>query len=244
MQTHPHKVGKVWIRPLSVRPERFEEWKSWLTAEETERATHGVRPEIGQSFVTGRGWLRELLSQETSLPPAQIVFHKTRLGKLKLAMQAPGGPAPIPGFEDLEFSLSHSGAWLALACIEGRRIGIDIEQVRPRKKAKQVAQAFLHPGEVAQLETLPPREWLDGFYCCWTRKEAFTKALGLGLQYDFRQFEVTATPGSHPGLLSSPDGQHTGWTLYDIPVEAGYYASLAIAGEPIEIVIDRMQRMN
>ncbi|HEY1774108.1 MAG TPA: 4'-phosphopantetheinyl transferase superfamily protein [Gammaproteobacteria bacterium] len=72
-------------------------------------------------------------------------------------------------------NLSHSGDWFAAVCATSR-VGIDIEQVRPRAVTTQAARVFC-AGEAAALGR--DADPLAGFYRLWTLKEATCKAAGL-----------------------------------------------------------------
>ena len=61
---------------------------------------------------------------------------------------------------------------------------------------------YFAPGEIAVLETLQDSDWLQGFFNCWTRKEAFIKATGEGLYCALDSFEVSLVPGEKVSLVS------------------------------------------
>jgi 4'-phosphopantetheinyl transferase len=65
---------------------------------------------------------------------------------------------------------------------------------------------------------------LRGFFTVWTRKEAFIKALGDGLQRPRDSFTVTCR-------RARVAARRAGWTLRDVPVPPGYLAALAVEGE-------------
>jgi 4'-phosphopantetheinyl transferase len=65
-----------------------------------------------------------------------------------------------------------------------------------------------------------------GFFLCWTRKEAYVKALGEGLCFPLDQFRVSLTPGGAVELNSSDQGR---WTLRSLAPQPGYAG--AIVGE-------------
>jgi 4'-phosphopantetheinyl transferase len=56
----------------------------------------------------------------------------------------------------------------------------------------------------------------------WTQKEAVLKARGSGLG----DLADVAT------AIGRPDGVVSGWTLQDVPVPAGWVASLALSAHP------------
>lgn len=64
----------------------------------------------------------------------------------------------------------------------GKKIGVDVEIVRPIEPP----DIALHPRERARLAAAP----IEVFYELWTVKEAYVKALGVGLRRDLAEIEV------------------------------------------------------
>lgn len=147
-------------------------------------------PEGRARFVAAHGHLRRWLGRLTGVEPAA----------LRIAELADGKPW-LPDFPGLCFNLSHS-AWRGLAVASRvAELGCDIEQVVPRNASMKVARRFFADDEFAVLEGLPEAQRVEGFFNCWTRKEAFIKAIGRGLAYPLESFAVTLVPGEAPRLL-------------------------------------------
>jgi 4'-phosphopantetheinyl transferase len=77
---------------------------------------------------------------------------------------------------------------------ESLAIGVDIEAVREIPDAMEIALQNFAPGEIAALRKMEPSRRLDAFYACWTRKEAYVKALGDGLELALDRFEMSVEP--------------------------------------------------
>lgn len=65
--------------------------------------------------------------------------------------------------------------------IQERRIGVDIEMICPALAGADIAESFFSRREVKQLRSLSGSAQAAAFFSCWTRREAYVKALGLGL---------------------------------------------------------------
>ena len=98
---------------------------------------------------------------------------------------------------------------------------------------------FFSPSEVTALRSLPADLQPRAFLTCWTRKEAFIKARGDGLQLALDSFDVTLDPFSPPALLRtawSPEEPQQ-WSLHDLSdPERGYIAALALRSRGQRVV--------
>jgi hypothetical protein len=61
------------------------------------------------------------------------------------------------------------------------QVGIDVEHIRSLADMRQIAARYFSPEEAAELMLLPASEREHAFFCCWTRKEPYIKAVGDGL---------------------------------------------------------------
>jgi 4'-phosphopantetheinyl transferase len=97
-----------------------------------------------------------------------------------------------------------------------------------------IAGRFFAPAEADRLRGVAPEGRDEAFFACWTRKEAFVKAIGEGLSHPLDSFEVTLTPGEPAGLLRvgghPPDPAR--WTLAALPAVPGYAGALVVRGSP------------
>ncbi|MBA3915977.1 MAG: 4'-phosphopantetheinyl transferase superfamily protein, partial [Acidobacteriales bacterium] len=131
------------------------------------------------------------------------------------------------------FNVSHSGGMILVAVASDRRVGVDIERVRSDFDVVQIAERFFSPAEHAALRKVPLPGKAEAFFRCWTRKEAFIKALGEGLSHPLHQFDV-GLDGTEPIPLSTrPDPQEARrWSLWSLPAAAGYVAAVAVENIP------------
>ena len=107
-----------------------------------------------------------------------------------------------------------------------------MEWIQPDFASGQIAERFFTKGEVALLRELPRHLQNAAFFDCWTRKEAFIKARGVGLSLQLDKFAVTLRPGETPALLSVADdpGAPSRWILRNLEPADGYAAALAVEG--------------
>ena len=135
-----------------------------------------------QIFYQSHNALRYILSQYLSKKPHEIEFGFTSYGKPYLKNQ------------NLYFNLSHTTSMAVIALTEDAEIGVDIENLNRDMEYEDLAKRFFCETEYLKLVKTPPEEKSHAFFNCWTRKEAFIKAVGEGLSYPLNDFEVTMLP--------------------------------------------------
>ena len=197
-------------------------WRQ-LNPEELTRAQHYRFERDRRRFVIARGMLRVILARYTGIAPAAIQFEYSDHGKPRL-----------PAYPDIAFNASDSGELMALGVARNRLVGVDIEKVREDFAGLEIADRFFSPREVAVLRSLSPIEQRYAFFRCWTRKEAFIKAIGEGLSFPLHQFDVTLRPGA-PALLLRVEGDPNAperWWMSDFPIVPDY-AGAIMAEKPI-----------
>lgn len=182
---------ELWLWPLDAAPSARARYHSVLNTTEAARADRFVRAHDRDRFIAGRGRMREILGQYLDTPAGDVPLDIAQRDKPVLAH----GPA---------FNLSHSGGQAALIVAPDQDanslpIGIDIEAHRPVEPA--MADRFFSPAEQTALAALPFNQWENGFFTCWTRKEAVIKALGQGLFADLHSFDVSLAPDAPPCVL-------------------------------------------
>jgi len=228
----------VWRASLQVPDARVPRLYATLSTDEQERARHYRFRHDQQRFIVARGWLRTILSQYLHLEAGQVRFRYNPQGKPELdpapiPKRGYGRVAPRPPVGNLCFNLAHSEDLALYAISRGRRIGVDLEHLRPGLADDRVTDSVFAPREVAALHSLPPRDQERAFFACWTRKEAYVKARGEGLVMPLDAFEVSLLPGDPPALLSMPGdpAEVTRWSLYELNLGPDYAATLAVEGQ-------------
>ena len=213
----------VWRAPLDAGENTLERLERSLSPDERERAQRFVFQKDRRRFIVARAVLRVLLGRYLNQEPDRIRFVYGPEGKPALAETAAGS---------VRFNLSHSEALALYAFTRGREVGIDLEWINPRVAFEELAERFFTPGEASTLRALPDHAREPAFFACWTRKEAYMKAIGKGLSLPTQDFEVTLAPGEPAALISTrhdPD-QAMRWSLLELDAGPGFAAALAVEG--------------
>lgn len=208
----------VWGWPLSaISDPDWQGYEAVLSTEERATASRFVATLHRRRYVHAHAALRGILSSYLGIAPGAVAFTEGEHGKPRLA--SPSG---------LHFNLSHAEevALLAVGTVE---VGVDVEFIHPVND--NIAERFFAPAEVIALASLPEDERLRGFFACWTRKEAFLKAIGTGISGGLDSFIVTL-PGQGPLCLSDTgSGITAGWVLKHLEPGEGYIGALAVRSE-------------
>ncbi len=214
----------LWLFSLDVPPEPIRDLASLLCVEELQRAARFVFERDRSRFVAGRAVLRTLLGRYAGVAPANVEFKIGEQGK-------PAISSPLLN-PSIEFNLSHSAGWGLLGLARGRAVGVDIEAHREMSDAEQVAQSHFSPAETREFLAAPAGERTEAFFACWTRKEAYVKAVGRGLAMQLDRFEVSFRAGDAPRLRSicGSTAAASAWTLWNCDVGAGMSAAVVVHG--------------
>jgi len=191
-----------------------------LSSEELERAERMGSAVLRRRFLARRRMARSLLARETGADPAALVLERRceRCGRLH-----PASPL-LAGAREVWWSAS-SSADLAAVAISAARVGLDLEQNRQRPRWEQIAKRFFSEEEQRALAGSPTR-----FLEFWTLKEAYLKALGLGLPGGLGALECSSLAPADGAWSTS--AAHPGWRFQNLRPEPGCIAAVAAQGSP------------
>src|ERR1700732_2234518 len=189
-------VVHVWRASLAVDPSALRRLKSMLAQNELERAERFIFDPDRNHFIAARGILRDVLGRYLQCAPQTIDFVYGTRGKP--AISSAGSRHPLC------FNLSHSQGLAVIGIARERELGIDVEMIRPDFASEEIAERYFSANEIADLNKLPTEQRDNGFFLCWTRKEAYIKAKGDGLHLPLDSFDVSVSP-EMPATLSSAD---------------------------------------
>jgi 4'-phosphopantetheinyl transferase len=209
----------VWTASLNRDEQTRARLESTVSPDELARANRFHFAKDRTRFIVARGLLRELLGRYLGHAPAGLEFSYGPYGKPALA-----GPNASSG---LSFNLAHSGDLAVYAFSTGRNLGIDVELIKPESAGENIAARYFSAREVNDLRTLPPEARVTAFFACWTRKEAYLKATGKGLQTPLDSFSVSLLPGKPVQFLAGVDPS---WHVAAFQPAEGYAAALVHDG--------------
>lgn len=223
--TLPGRSGiRIWQVPLDLTPEVVLRLNAWLSPEEREQASRFHFSRDQRRFVVRRAARRQLLADSLGVGPHKVRTEPGRNGK-------PAVVGPV------KFNCSHSGDWALIAISRNVELGVDLEQHRDLPDADDLAKNYFSHQEIRELMSLPAEQRRVAFFSCWTRKEAFLKAVGLGLSFDLNRFSVSLAPDQQARLLEvdGDPGAVEKWAIVSLEMIPGFSAALVHEAGTVEI---------
>ena len=203
----------IWRAPLARQAAELVELKSFLNREEQLKAAKFIVKDAANSFIVARGLLRKLLANYLQVSPQDLVFEQNEHGKLYLESSS------------LQFNLSHSRSLSLFIFSIDNPVGVDVEFIRKDYEFFDIVKKFFSKKESEALFSLPADEQRQAFFNCWTCKEAFIKAKGVGMFCALDDFsvEVSNSKWGKMKLENSCDVLDSkGWSLEAIDPEKMY----------------------
>ncbi|MET8160870.1 4'-phosphopantetheinyl transferase superfamily protein [Sphaerisporangium sp. NPDC005289] len=192
--------------------------RAWALLSPDEQASAGRFAQAGDRhrYTVARAALRTVLGQACRLHPRAVRLATSETGRPRLA------PRARPGARPLDFNLSHSGDVALIALWRGTgRVGVDVEHGSALVDYAAVARSMFPAVEADRVAAARDEDRADRFLRLWTAKEAYLKALGVGIA---RLRDVVVRPGS---VRLGADPRSAG-RLWPLDVAAGCAAAVVL----------------
>jgi 4'-phosphopantetheinyl transferase len=219
----------VWRASLAAGVDELARLHELLSDEERARAARFRFPVHRERFISGRATQRLLLARYLDVAPTAIRYRYAAHGKPAL-----DGPEAASG---IRFNVSNAEDGLLVALAMEREVGVDLEPLHRVVDRDAVARRFFSIPENRVYDTIAEEERDAAFFTCWTRKEAYIKAVGDGLTMPLDCFDVTLRPGEPARLLATrgDPAQAGRWTLRELDPGPGWLGALVVEGPPAEV---------
>ncbi len=177
------KKAHIWNFDMNnITDENKQVLKGILSEDELLRASKFRFDIDRERFIGGLGLLRLFIYLYTNISPKIISYVYNNFGKPEISSKQ--------NKNNLYFNMSHSHNMLCIGILKNEQIGVDLEFIKPIDDYLDVVNNFFSDSEIIQLKSFPEEKALEGFYTCWTGKEAFIKLSGEGLSYPLKEFDV------------------------------------------------------
>ena len=210
----------LWSVRLDTVESRVQHGTAFLTQEERDRASRYRLAKDRDRFIVRRWMLRQILASYLQIEPHEVQFHTGKFGKLELASSC---------HTKLGFSVAHSHGVALIAVARTICIGVDLEYMRPLPDLEMMIDKCLSSPERCHIQALPQSLRLEYFYRYWTCKEAYLKALGVGLNRRLDSIQVTLTTSDLNCRMEVEEGEYKspGLSVWNSEPLSGYVAATA-----------------
>jgi 4'-phosphopantetheinyl transferase len=200
----------------------LQEYRNILAAAERiqQRRFHFARDRL--RYLLTRAMVRVLLSRYALRRPCEWRFTSNAYGR-------PSIVGTLGGAKGLTFNVSHTHSLIVAAIAADRDVGIDVENFRDRSAAVEVAERFFARSEVADLRATAGAQQQRRFFEYWTLKEAYIKALAMGLSVPLNGFAFDLSQEARVALhvnANIEDGDPQRWRLWQMEIDASYIVAI------------------
>lgn len=172
----------IWYAfPGAIRnPELLDGYKEILSADEMTRYARYRFDRDRHLHLVAWALVRTTLSRYADVAPETWMFRTNEYGRPEVS--GPDGAPP------LRFNLSHTRGLAACIVAEEIDVGVDVEDRRRFAHGPDIARRFFSAREVADFEGVAAERRQETFFEYWTLKEAYIKAVGVGISLGLDRF--------------------------------------------------------
>jgi 4'-phosphopantetheinyl transferase len=217
----PNEVH-IWQARTDLPEQDLTFLASILSDDEKNRAARFHFHHHQSRFIAAHGWLRIILEKYLNSAPDSLKLLNSAKGKPYLERTINNAK--------LHFSLSHSNDAALIGIALDRRIGVDIEHIRPLANMESIAGRYFSENEMVEIQNAPENVRTQVFFQYWTMKEAYLKATGtglLGLQ-DMPVAQDQIDIYSQTAIVI--DASDKPWSIRPLHPTHGYSAAVAVDG--------------
>ena len=208
----------IWKACLQAPSSALARCASTLSTDERARAGQFRFDHLQREFILTRGILRILLGRYLGVEAPAIQFA-----------YGPKGKPHLVECSRTHFNLAHSGELAVFAFALDCEVGVDVEKIRPISDLAQIGERFFCAAETEELLSEEPSARQEMFFRCWTRKEAYIKAVGEGVTIPLSNFRVTLKRTDPVKFvhISGNLNEAKAWVLHDLPLTPAYAGAVA-----------------
>jgi 4'-phosphopantetheinyl transferase len=173
--------------------ERLACFQSILAPDERARYGRFRSDRDGKHYLVAHALVRLALSSYAGTKPANWRFSANARGRPEI--EAPDAD------RDLRFNLTHTDGLCACVVTRNRDCGIDAEALLHRHNLGKIADRMFPAAELQEIGDLAEGDAREPFYRHWTLREAYCKALGVGLAGSTKDFYFAVMDGNPPKVV-------------------------------------------
>ncbi|WP_370109085.1 4'-phosphopantetheinyl transferase superfamily protein [Streptacidiphilus sp. MAP12-33] len=186
------------------------------------RYTGFGHPVLRRQFAATRALLKEAAALVLRVPAESVELS-----------YGPSGRPYLRGYDQLDMSLSHTEDMLVVGLTTSGLIGVDVERADRMLWGPGLGRQICTPHELRLLTGLPEAQRNPSLVRLWTLKEAYSKAIGQGMQFRFTEFGFAADSAEDATDVQAlrPDGAPgTGdeWSFSTFALPEGFCVSAVV----------------
>ena len=190
---------------LAANPALVARGRASLTPIERDRFDRFRHDEDRLMFLLGRLMARLLVGRALGIAPMAWRWREGTHGR----------PEIDDPHTTLRFNVAHSAGMVVCALADGRDVGVDVEDRHRHTVDREIVPRYCAPAEVADIDAQPAADWQNRFLLYWTLKEAYLKALGLGISVPLAEVSFTIDgDDARVAFLGSLAGADTRWSFH------------------------------
>ncbi|MFD5780669.1 4'-phosphopantetheinyl transferase family protein [Streptomyces sp. NPDC126933] len=214
-----HGAAVVCARQDDWRPEEAGARQlQALLGHDWERYLELTHPRVRTRFAASRVLLKFAAAAALGVRPQSV----------ELAYGLTGRPC-LRGYDGVDISLSHTDDLLLVGLATDGAIGVDAERSDRDLYGSGLGRHMCTPYEAERIEAMPAAERNPAMVRLWTLKEAYSKAIGLGMRFPFTDFGFS--PDRAPTDVLRPDGTPGtvgAWAFHTVSFAGRYTLSVAV----------------
>jgi len=207
----------IWRYTVSEKEYLDEKSSPLLSPHEQSRCNAYLHEAEKIRYTGNHRVVRKILAQYLQAPAGKIVFDMARQGK------------PFIKNAGLFFSYTYRGNSGLLAVSRRGEVGVDIEKIKPLHDLAAFADFSFSAQEKKMIFESSEEQRDDTLFTFWTFKEAIIKCLGVGLNADLTQIDLSEFYYRDMNPLAFDN--NTMYTIRRMNAEKGYRAAFAVKGE-------------
>lgn len=209
----------IWAAELKQPEKIIDQLAKLLSRDEKRRASEYYLHRDRRRFIVGRGILRKILSTYLNTNAKDVRIRYGPFGKPELDYPADD--------DSIQFNVSHSNELVLYSITKAKKVGIDLEHVHDIFEIEKIVNRYFSEPEKETFGILPKSQRRETFFAFWTRKEAYSKALGYGQYLPFKTIE------------QHQQNQNPSWRYYSFSPYSGYVASIVLEDSNHKATISR-----
>ena len=240
MTSHAHLLRQlkhethVWFaNPATiVDADQLATCTSLLSTEEKDRHRRFKFEKDRHQFLISHAMVRTVLSSYVDVHPSAWQFSYNPHGRPEIAMSGINTP--------LRFNLTHTEGLAACLVTLNSDCGIDAEKLRLPGNPQGIAEKMFAPSERRALNQLQGEAFVQRFFTYWTLREAYCKAIGLGLSSPMDHFSFECADNESFRIkFDAPPNNHTpNWQFAILRPAPAHIAAIAVCSdEPAKDVV-------